>query len=42
MKEVEIEWYYVTCPICGRRIYGITELGAKNRVIQHLKEVHQS
>jgi len=42
VKEVEVEWYYVTCPICGKRIYGMSELQARIRVIDHIKKFHGS
>ena len=41
-QEVEVRWYYVFCPICRQKIYGMSNEEAKARVMQHIKEVHGS
>jgi len=40
-RELEVELFYIRCPVCGVRIYGFSESGAKARLREHLKEYHE-
>jgi hypothetical protein len=32
--------YITTCPLCGRAIYELDELGIKVKLVKHLDEFH--
>jgi hypothetical protein len=36
IREVEVQVYMAKCPICRRRIYGLSESEVRKRLIEHL------
>jgi predicted small metal-binding protein len=38
--ELEAKVYCIKCPICGQRIYGLSEDEVQRALIEHMNEKH--
>jgi len=40
IKEVEVKVLYAVCPICGIRVYGLSEGEVHRKLVEHMDRMH--
>jgi hypothetical protein len=38
--EIEVQVFMTRCPLCHRKVYALTEVGAHSALVEHLNREH--